>query len=383
MRRRLLIAVIAVLAGNALAQQPTTALSFRPVVQTGTTILDHRFSDDTIEGVVLNDSGEVGFIARWTIPGEEMEHTGVFTSHRLVARDGDSVGKFTLKAIKGSVAINASGRVAYEAEFIDGAATVCAVFLEHEFQFAIDPSATGPGPDFVLTDDGKVIPRPGVRLALPPSPAPAPATDSAKKKGIGLKNLGLNLPGSLSKHLPITIKPDGSTKPDQQTPSPAPVPVQQKQPPAVPPAFPKPAGPCAMPAFPMPEEWQIGAETEGPAAVHGFEPEVSGRKYFSQLYGPLNAPFRIVQFNRACKPLLIAIGDINAKGRLEVWAPSGLVTFQRPDGSYEFNGFSGTVKSSSFLRADSTIPINRRGQVVLYVTLSPQGHALLLGTPSH
>jgi hypothetical protein len=362
------------------AQQPTPTHSFRPVVQPGTTIADHSFTEDAIEDVVLNDSGEVGFVARWT--DSDDNRSAVYTSHRLVARDGETVGGKTLTAIVGSIAINSTGRVAYEAEWNDpAAATARGVFLERDLVFAIDPSATGTGPDFILTDDGKIIPRPGVRLASPPTAAPA--SEPAKKKGIGLGNLGLRLPDSIAKRVPLTIKPNG-TKPDQQT-QPAtstPAPPKPITPPTAP-TFPKSTGPCAMPAFPMPEEWQIGSETEGPAASHGFEPEVSGRKYFSQLYGPLNAPFRIVHFNRACKALLIAIGDINAKGRLELWAPSGLVTFQRPDGSYEFKGFTGTVKSPSFLRTDSAVPINRRGQVALYVTLSPQGHALLLGTPSH
>jgi hypothetical protein len=380
MRKSIQFASTVILAGlNGLAQQPIPTYSFRPVVPPGTTIADHSFTDDTvIENIVLNSSGEVGFVARWT--DSDDNRSAVYTSHRLVARDGETIGGKTLTAIVGSIAINSTGRVAYEAEWNDpAAATARGVFLERDLVFAIDPSATGTGPDFILTDDGKIIPRPGVRLASPPTAAPA--SEPAKKKGIGLGNLGLRLPDSIAKRVPLTIKPNG-TKPDQQTPSPTP---PQQKPPAqpAPPAFSKPIGPCTMPVFPMPEEWQIGSETEGPAASHGFEPEVSGRKYFSQLYGPLNAPFRIVHFNRACKPLLIAIGDINTKGRLEVWAPSGLVTLQRPDGSYVFNGFPGTVKSTSFLKADSTIPINRRGQIVLYVTLSPQGHALLLGTPSH
>lgn len=384
MRRRLQISIAAVLAGlNGFAQQPTSTYSFRPIVQPGTIIADHNFTNDTaVNDIVLNDAGEVGFIAGWTIPGEEIEHTGVFNSRRIVARDGDVVGgKPLMTIVSGSLAINNAGRVAYEADFFQPPAVARGVFLEREFVFAINPNVAGTGPDFILTEDGKILPRPGLRLE--PPPAAAPASEPAKKKGIGLGNLGLHLPDAVTKRIPVTIKPNNAKTDPQTQPAPS-TPAQQKPvTPLAPPTFPKPAGPCAMPAFPMPEEWQIGAETEGPAASHAFEPEVSGRKYFSQLFGPLNAPFRIVHFNRACKPLLIAIGDINTKGRLEVWTPTGLMTFQRPDGSYEFKGFAGAVKSASFLRTDSAIPINRRGQVALYVTLSPQGHALLLGTPSH
>jgi hypothetical protein len=374
---------MAVLSGSlaAKAQQPTPTYSFRPIVQPGMTIADHRFTDDTaVNDIALNDAGEVGFIAGWTIPGEEIEHTGVFTSRRIVARDGDVVGgKSLMTIVSGSLAINNAGRVAYEADFFQPPAVARGVFLDREFVFAINPNVAGTGPDFILTEDGKILPRPGLRLELPP--AAAPASEPAKKKGVGFGNLGLHLPDTVTKHIPLTIKPN-NTKTDPQTQPATPTPAQPKPvaPPAAP-TFPKPAGPCAMPAFPMPEEWQIGAEAEGPAASHAFEPEVSGRKYFSQLYGPLNAPFRIAHFNRACKPLLIAIGDINAKGRLEVWTPTGLMTFQKPGGSYELKGFAGAVKSPSFLRTDSAIPINRRGQVALYVTLSPEGHALLRGTP--
>jgi hypothetical protein len=380
MRRRLQIAVAAVLAGfNAFAQQPQPNYTFRALVAPGATIGDHKFTDDTVfDNVALNDSGELGFVARWT--DSDDNRSAVYTSHRLVARDGDTLGGKTLTAVVGSIAINRSGRVAYEAEWNDRAgATARGVFLEREFVFVIDASATGTGPDFILGDDGIIIPRPGMRVAPPPTQAPA--SEPVKKKGGLLDRVGIKMP-PLPVKVPITIKPKSTTQ-DQQKQTTTAAEQKQATPAPAPADFPKPVGPCAMPAFPLPEEWQIGAETEGPAAAHGFEPEVSGRKYFSQLYGPLNAPFRIVQFNRACKPLLIVIGDINAKGRLEVWAPSGLVTFQRPGGSYEFNGFSGTVNSSSFLKADSTIPINRRGQIGLYVTLSPRGHALLLGSPSH
>lgn len=361
---------MAVLSGSlaAKAQQPIPTYSFRAIIEPGTKIADHTLTGDTIEDVVLSDSGEVGFLARWTDSGDE--RSAVFTSRRLVARDGDTAsGNILMAVVKGSLAINSAGAIAYEADYTDRAGTPArGIFLEREFVFAVDPSATGNGPDFVLTDDGKIIPRPGIRLVPPAAPQPA------KKKGGLLDRIAVKAPAGISAKLPLAIKPnkpDQQTKPQTATPMPA-QPV---------PAFPKTADPCALPAFPMPQEWQIGMEMEGPSTSHVFEPEVKDRKFFSIVYGPLFAPFRIVHFNRACKPLLIAIGDIAAKGRLEVWTPAGLMAAQQPDGSYQFKGFAGTVKSSSFLRADSIIPINRRGQVVLSVTLSPEGRALLLGTP--
>src|ERR1700691_5410820 len=109
MRRRLQISIAAVLAGlNGFAQQPTSTYSFRPIVQPGTIIADHNFTNDTaVNDIVLNDAGEVGFIAGWTIPGEEIEHTGVFNKRRIVARDGDVVGgKSLMTIVSGSLAIN-------------------------------------------------------------------------------------------------------------------------------------------------------------------------------------------------------------------------------------------------------------------------------------
>lgn len=119
----------------------------------------------------------------------------------------------------------------------------------------------------------------------------------------------------------------------------------------------------------------------GPIASHVFDPAASGRTYLSPYYGILNTPFRTILFGSNCQPLLIAIGDGSARGRFEVWSPLGMVTRQKPEGFYEFKGFAGNVQSSSFLKPDA-MRVNKRGQVLIPVSLSPQGYALLLGTPT-
>ena len=367
-------AVLASLALN--AQQPAPTMSFRAIIQPGTTIGDHSFTEDTIENVILNDAGEVAFVTNWEVSGEENIHSGLFTSRRIVAIDGETIdGKILNFIAKDPIAINASGHVAYEAAYIVGDKTSHGVFLDHQFQFEIDPNATGTGPDFTLTDDGRIIPRPGLRL-IPPSAPLQPK----KKSHFSLGSLPVSLPDSVTKRIPIKVKSDDKTD-TQQTPNNPPqnAAVQRPVPPA--PQPPKPAAPCSMPPFPMPDDWMVGANTEGPATSRALEPAVGDRKFFSMVYGPLLTPFRIVHFNRACKPLLIGIGDMGHPGRFEVWTPAGLITSQLRDGSYEFDGYSGKAKSASFMGTDVVIPINRHGQIVLYIALNPQGHALLLGTP--
>jgi hypothetical protein len=130
----------------------------------------------------------------------------------------------------------------------------------------------------------------------------------------------------------------------------------------------------------MPAEWQMGADVNGPITSHGFESAVAGHSYDSPFYGKLTTPIRTIQYAGDCKPLLIAIGDANTRGRFELWTPEGSFTYLKPDGSWSFPGFEPRITSASFVRPDSGLRINRHGQLLVPVTL-PQGMALLVATP--
>ena len=56
------------------------------------------------------------------------------------------------------------------------------------------------------------------------------------------------------------------------------------------------------------------------------------------------------------------------------------MTYQKPDGSWSFPGFEGKATTGAFAHIDTSILINRRGQLLVPVTLA-HGSALLLGTP--
>lgn len=364
------------------AQAPPSAFTFRPLVQPGMTIGNHTFTGDTeIDGVALNDSGEIAFIARWSDPGSGQEHSAVFTSRRLIAQDRETVdGKALTTIVKDSVAINNAGQCAYEADYVfeysdaNNGLSRRGVFVDQSLALTLKGNETGAGPDFTLTEDGKVIPR-----AVPSSPAHASSSTAAppSSPGSGLPNgVHVNTSKILGRILnnpksPISIDPNILTQPGQRKPQQGPPPTAA-QPPAS----------CAMPKFPFPIEWDMGAQMGGPTASQTFDPPAAGRVFDSPYYGHLNAPFRAIQFDADCHPLVIAIGDSSSRGRFEVYTPVGTLTYRNPDGSYQFRGFSGNVESASFVKTDAMLRINRKGQVLIPVTLTPNGYALLLGTPS-
>lgn len=80
--------------------------------------------------------------------------------------------------------------------------------------------------------------------------------------------------------------------------------------------------------------------------------------------------------------LLMSVGDPSL-GVIEVWASNGrLLTYLKLDRTYEFGGLPEEAKSDSFARAENTIRINRKNEVLLQVNLSPRGSALLLASPN-
>jgi hypothetical protein len=134
----------------------------------------HIFTSGTvIDRAVLSDNGEVVFVACWTdFSGNEQ--AALFTSQRLVASVGDVIdGKYIAAIAKDSiVAINSIGQVAYEASYANDKDEALAgyartgIFIERHL--ALIPKVNAKHADFILTNDGWVVPRPSPEfLSLP------------------------------------------------------------------------------------------------------------------------------------------------------------------------------------------------------------------------
>ena len=119
----------------------------------------------------------------------------------------------------------------------------------------------------------------------------------------------------------------------------------------------------------------------GPITSGVFDPAVNGRGYYSPFFGQIAAPWRTVQFGANCKPLLVAVGDTANRSHIEFWTPSGPLMFTRPDGSLELNGLVEKALPGNLARADTPIRVNRRGQVLLPVSIGTSGFAILLANP--
>ena len=195
---------VAVLSSLTIHAQPPV-FDFRQVIRPGMTIGGHIFTTETtIDSPALNDAGEVAFIAHWpdksdTIPEERPgEQTSVFTSRRIVASNGDMIdGKFILEFTKDSVAINATGQVAYSALYTDRVEdaetgpTKLGVFVDKHL--ALTQSAAHKG--YILGDDGEVTPK--------ASQAPLSSDPPARKNSSILEHIHIKPPNGL----PITIAP--------------------------------------------------------------------------------------------------------------------------------------------------------------------------------
>lgn len=124
----------------------------------------------------------------------------------------------------------------------------------------------------------------------------------------------------------------------------------------------------------------MGGQAIGPVTSHGFESDVANRTYDSPFYGKVTTPIRTIQYAADCTPQLIAIGDANIRGHLELWTPEGSLTYLKLDGAWNFPGIEQRIVSASFVRPDSGLRINRKGNLLIPVTLT-QGMALLIATP--
>jgi hypothetical protein len=322
-----LLLIMALLASSALnAQQPRPHYTFRPLIQPGTYVANYQFQNDTIiDTALLNDNGSYAAIASWTESDDY--HTAVTSSTGTGAQDGEEIDGYIVVNIGPHLALNNRGDIAYTADLFrhDDGKHSRAIFLGRTILY-MTPDDDSPLLPFTLTDEGYVI-------APPQYYRVAPVTQ--QESDARFKTAGVNS---------------------------------------------MPEAPCHLPDFPKPQEWEFGEAVEGPITNHYFDPAAPGRQYVSPVYGTMTRPVRIVYVNRSCAPVLVAISDLAVPGRFELWSGGGLITFERPDGTFRFPGYDGVV--TSFFRGDEPPVINNRGQILLRVSLST-GHALLLGTADY
>jgi hypothetical protein len=139
--------------------------------------------------------------------------------------------------------------------------------------------------------------------------------------------------------------------------------------------------PCEAPEWPYPSEWNIGTAVIGPIASHVSEAPAKNPIYDSPFFGKIPKPFREIQCSGAGTPLVIVIGDTKQR-QYEIWAGNGLLTHTRADGFLDLPGITGNVLPGQIIRGDTSLRINRVGQILMPVTLDPEGTALLLATPN-
>ena len=153
-------------------------------MQPGTIIGGRTFTRETIIGsAALNDSAEVAFVASEPSPQPIAVFT-VFSSRRIVAREGDVVGgKYILLIPANAIlAINNAGQVAYEAWYADtremalsGDPTGRGIFVDDHLASDAVFDAHGNAAPFIFTDDGRIVIQHPHASPVPPSPKSAPA----------------------------------------------------------------------------------------------------------------------------------------------------------------------------------------------------------------
>jgi hypothetical protein len=374
-----LAAMLAVL--NGFAQQPKPAYLFKTILSTGATVGGHRLSPTaTFEGVGFNDASDVAFVVHWI--EADRERSAVFTSKRFIAGDGDTLDGKPISRINGTALnLNSSGQVAFEAVYGNPAQT--GIFVDRKFILAL--SVSGSNNDFSLNDDGSIVLN--AATAAPVTPTPAPGAHPATTNNTELqRGVGLKVPRAVAGILYGTNSPIRVVNPDVLLQPKPPSTMRPPQSPQQAKSFPTPpVKPCAVPEFPIPAEWvAVGTDMKGPIASHIFDAPAKNRIYESRFFGPMGAPFRVIQFSADCKPLLIIVGDNFLKGRFEIWTPNGLFSRTVPEngGFLDLKGFTGRVLPDQLVRSDTPLRINRHGQVLVPVNFEPDGYALLLGTPT-
>ena len=145
------------------AQQPSTRYEFHTVAQPGTIIGGRTFTRETVIGsAALNDAGEAAFIAKAPSP----QPVAVFTSRRIVAKEGDVIGGKYIVLIPPDaiLAINNAGQVAYEAWYADTWERASAmdysgrgIFVDDHLASDAVFDARGNASPFIFTDDGRIV----------------------------------------------------------------------------------------------------------------------------------------------------------------------------------------------------------------------------------
>lgn len=166
------------------AQQPSTRYAFHTVAQPGTIIGGRTFTRETVIGsAALNDAAEVAFVAKAPSP----QPVTVFTSRRIVAKEGDVIGGKYIVLIPADaiLAINNAGQVAYEAWYADTWERASAmdysgraIFVDDHLASGEVFNAEGNALPFIFTDDGRIVVQ---------NPGHAPAAPKTAPARIGLK----------------------------------------------------------------------------------------------------------------------------------------------------------------------------------------------------
>jgi hypothetical protein len=353
----------------AVTLQAQPAYRFTPLVSTGANIGGHTFTPNTvIDGATLNDAGEVAFVVSWQEAGRE--RTGLFTSKRLVAIDGMPVeNKIITRIMPTALAVNTGGHVAFEATLSDGHT---AVVLEHKLVTLL--ASSGAPNDFLLSDDDHVT----LKAAI----AAAPAATTAKNRQW--------LPGGFGARLPYPVQRTINNNPNSPIYIDPNIPLQRggpaypktTKPPAAAKVANAPVKPCAMSPFPYPSSWAAGDQMEGPIASHGVDSPVKPQAYDSTIFGKIPRVFRAIQYGTDCKPLVISIINYANPENIEVFTPVGPLTHTKPDGFLDLGSFTGKVLPYVARRSDTPMRVNNHGQVLLPVTVEPDGMAILIATPT-
>ena len=99
----------------------------------------------------MSDGGDAVFVVRWTEAG--VEHTGLFTPSKLIARDGSKIDGRTIKRILPTcLTINRAGTIGFEA--VAGNANQIAVFVGNNPE---PPCPKEASPTISFADDNQVI----------------------------------------------------------------------------------------------------------------------------------------------------------------------------------------------------------------------------------
>jgi hypothetical protein len=317
--------------------------------------------DAIIEGAALSDGGDAAFVVRWTEGG--VEHTGLFTPSNLIATDGSRIdGRVIKRILPTSLTINRAGVVGYEA--VAGSADQVAVFVGKKFGAAL--SKGGEPNDFILSDDGRQVILQAATIAASDQ---TQMTNDANRVA-SIKNIPAQTWDRFRRGIPGMPLPSGTDLGGQRSTEKRA--VQGRPGP--------PAHACKAPEWPMPFEWNLGSPVSGPIATHISEAPAKNRAYDSPFFGKIANPFREIQCASDGTPLVIVIGDAQ-KHQYEIYTGNGLLTHTRPDGYLDLPGIKGDVLPGQIIRGDTSIRINRSGQILMPVTFDQGGSALLLATP--